>query len=122
MRRVAAWFLVVAGALVLAGCEDVQQRSARRSVETYLRALPDEGGYDVGTTRCTTSARMGFVNVIATSGFVCLTHRRNGICDRFQILNFAPAPLQVPDHVTLRSVNMALELEILSYELMNRRP
>ena len=38
------------------------------------------------------------------------------------ILNFAPAPLQVPDHVTLRSVNMALELEILSYELMNRRP
>ena len=36
------------------------------------------------------------------------------------ILNFAPAPLQVPDHVTLRSVNMALELEILSYELVNR--
>ena len=37
------------------------------------------------------------------------------------ILNFAPAPLQVPDHVTLRSVNMALELEILSYELVSRR-
>jgi hypothetical protein len=27
----------------------------------------------------------------------------------------------VPDHVTLRSVNMALELEILSYELVNKR-
>jgi redox-sensing transcriptional repressor len=37
------------------------------------------------------------------------------------ILNFAPAPLQVPDHITLRSVNMALELEILSFELVNRR-
>ena len=37
------------------------------------------------------------------------------------ILNFAPAPLQVPEHVTLRSVNMALELEILSYELVNKR-
>jgi redox-sensing transcriptional repressor len=37
------------------------------------------------------------------------------------ILNFAPASLQVPDHVTLRSVNMALELEILSYELTNKR-
>ena len=35
------------------------------------------------------------------------------------ILNFAPAPIQVPAHVTLRSVNMALELEILSYALVN---
>ncbi len=35
------------------------------------------------------------------------------------ILNFAPTPLTVPSHVTLRSVNMALELEILSYALTN---
>ena len=35
------------------------------------------------------------------------------------ILNFAPAPLNVPAGVTLRSVNMALELEILSYALVN---
>src|SRR6185437_11634996 len=35
------------------------------------------------------------------------------------ILNFAPAPLTVPAGVTLRSVNMALELEILSYALVN---
>ena len=35
------------------------------------------------------------------------------------ILNFAPAPLSVPKGVTLRSVNMALELEILSYALVN---
>ena len=33
------------------------------------------------------------------------------------VLNFAPAPLQAPEGVTLRSVDMALELEILSYAL-----
>lgn len=33
------------------------------------------------------------------------------------VLNFAPAPLHAPDGVTLRSVDMALELEILSYAL-----
>lgn len=36
------------------------------------------------------------------------------------ILNFANTPLHVPPGVTLRSVNMALELEILSYALVNR--
>ena len=36
------------------------------------------------------------------------------------ILNFASTPLHVPPHVTLRSVNMALELEILSYALVTR--
>ena len=49
-----------------------------------------------------------------------------GVADRLvkagvrAILNFAPVPLQVPAHVTLRSVNMALELEILSYALVNQ--
>ena len=36
------------------------------------------------------------------------------------ILNFAPAPLTVPSHVALKHVNMALELEGLSYALTNR--
>lgn len=35
------------------------------------------------------------------------------------ILNFAPSPISVPPNVTLRSVNMALEMEILSYALVN---
>jgi redox-sensing transcriptional repressor len=35
------------------------------------------------------------------------------------ILSFAPAPLQVPEDVTLRAVNMATELEILTYALTN---
>ncbi|MGH7560372.1 MAG: redox-sensing transcriptional repressor Rex [Gemmatimonadales bacterium] len=36
------------------------------------------------------------------------------------ILNFAPVQLQVPDHVTVKTVNLVLELEALSYILANR--
>jgi redox-sensing transcriptional repressor len=36
------------------------------------------------------------------------------------ILNFAPISLQVPADVSVRNVNMALELEGLSFELTNR--
>lgn len=35
------------------------------------------------------------------------------------ILNFAPTKLTVPAHVTVKTVNMALELEGLSYALVN---
>jgi redox-sensing transcriptional repressor len=35
------------------------------------------------------------------------------------ILNFAPTKLEVPPHVTVKTVNMALELEGLSYALVN---
>jgi redox-sensing transcriptional repressor len=35
------------------------------------------------------------------------------------ILNFAPAQLQVPPDVTLKNVNMAMELESLSFSLTN---
>ncbi len=35
------------------------------------------------------------------------------------ILNFAPAHVTVPSHVTLKSVNMAMELEGLSFALTN---
>ncbi len=36
------------------------------------------------------------------------------------ILNFAPVKLDVPDDVTVKSVNLALELEVLSYALTDR--
>ena len=36
------------------------------------------------------------------------------------ILNFAPVQLSVPDDVALKSVNLTLELETLSYALRNR--
>jgi redox-sensing transcriptional repressor len=38
------------------------------------------------------------------------------------ILNFAPAHIKVPSDVTLRSVNMAMELEHLSFSLANKGP
>ena len=36
------------------------------------------------------------------------------------ILNFAPVQLNVPHDVVVKTVNLALELETLSYELTNR--
>jgi redox-sensing transcriptional repressor len=36
------------------------------------------------------------------------------------ILNFAPAPLQVPEDVSLKNVNLALELEALSFALASQ--
>jgi NADH/NAD ratio-sensing transcriptional regulator Rex len=36
------------------------------------------------------------------------------------LLNFAPIQLQVPPDVTLKNVNMAMELEGLSFALTNR--
>lgn len=38
------------------------------------------------------------------------------------ILNFAPAQITVPAHVSLKSVNMAIELEGLSFALTNNFP
>jgi redox-sensing transcriptional repressor len=35
------------------------------------------------------------------------------------VLNFAPAQLHAPDHVTVKTVNMAMELEGLSFALTN---
>jgi redox-sensing transcriptional repressor len=36
------------------------------------------------------------------------------------ILNFAPVQLSVPEDVEVKTVNLALELETLSYALTNR--
>ena len=41
-------------------------------------------------------------------------------CGITAILNFAPVQLQVPDSVTVKTVNLVLELEALSYVLGNR--
>jgi redox-sensing transcriptional repressor len=41
-------------------------------------------------------------------------------CGVKAILNFAPVPLTVPADVEVKTVNMALELETLSYALANR--
>ena len=42
-------------------------------------------------------------------------------CGVQAILNFANIKLSVPDSITVKNVNMALELEVLSYALRNQR-
>jgi hypothetical protein len=85
MRRVAAGLALIALVLLVAGCEDARQRSARESLQTYLRGLPNEGGYRVDATRCSPSGRVAFVNVVATTLFICVVHRTDGVCDRFDV-------------------------------------
>ncbi len=41
-------------------------------------------------------------------------------CGITAILNFAPVQLQVPETVAVKTVNLVLELEALSYILANR--
>ncbi len=41
-------------------------------------------------------------------------------CGVAAILNFAPVPLQVPDAVAVKAVNLVLELEALSYALASK--
>jgi redox-sensing transcriptional repressor len=59
--------------------------------------------------------------VLVTPGEVA-----QGVTDRLvalgvkAILNFAPVQLSVPDDVVVKTVNLALELETLSYALANR--
>jgi len=43
-------------------------------------------------------------------------------CGVRALLNFAPVTLRVPPHVAVTNVNMALELEALSYALNGRSP
>ena len=49
-----------------------------------------------------------------------------GVCDRLVsggvqcILNFAPVVLQVPDHVEVRKVDLAVEMQILSFHVARR--
>ena len=48
------------------------------------------------------------------------------VCDRLvaggvhSIVNFAPVVLQVPDHVEVRKVDLAVELQILSFHVARR--
>ena len=77
MRRAAA--VLAAAALLLAGCgEDADQHAARVAVE---RAVPD-----AGRVHCTRNARIGYVNAIRTSLYVCLVRRSGDSCDAYDAL------------------------------------
>jgi hypothetical protein len=69
----------------LAGCGDASERGAREAVQTYLRRLPDEGGYDADRVRCTPSARVVLDPVRTTRAFCAAPRRDGGDCDWFRV-------------------------------------
>jgi redox-sensing transcriptional repressor len=72
---------------------DTELKGALQGIEIAIVAVPAE-------------AAQGVVNRLVAAGVRA-------------ILNFAPTKLSVPDHVAVKTVNMALELEGLSYALVN---
>ncbi|NOT07492.1 MAG: redox-sensing transcriptional repressor Rex [Gemmatimonadales bacterium] len=62
---------------------------------------------DIGAVVTPAEAAQGVADRLVASGITA-------------ILNFAPVQLQVPEHVTVKTVNLVLELEALSYVLANR--
>lgn len=68
------------------------------------------------------SAREVTIGVIATP-----TQGAQEVCDRLVaggvtcILNFAPVVLQVPEHVEVRKVDLAVEMQILSFHVARRQ-
>jgi redox-sensing transcriptional repressor len=70
---------------------ELQETLAREAIDIVIVAVPGE-------------AAQGVVDRVVAAGVKA-------------ILNFAPAKLDVPSHVALKSVNMAMELEALSYAL-----
>lgn len=62
----------------------------------------------------------GAIGVLATPGRVAQTCADELVgLGVSSILNFAAAPLDVPAHVTVRKVDLGLELQILSYHAQN---
>lgn len=76
---------------------------------------------DVAGLEAALAAHPVDIGVIVTPG-----EQAQAVADRLvrsgvqAILNFAPAQLTLPDSVSLKTVNLALELEALSYALTNR--
>ncbi len=72
--------------LVAAGCgEDAQQQRAREALQAHLRTLPGDGGYRVESAHCASSPRVGYVNVVTISRFVCAAQNVSGGCDWFRV-------------------------------------
>jgi redox-sensing transcriptional repressor len=79
--------------------------------EEELEAALTAGGIDIVIVAVPSSAAQSVVDRVVSAGV-------RGI------LNFAPTKLDVPPGVALKNVNMAMELEALSYALVNsgKRP
>ncbi|HYW32060.1 MAG TPA: redox-sensing transcriptional repressor Rex [Gemmatimonas sp.] len=82
------------GDAIVRSMKDLVQDVKREDALIAVLAIPAEGAQDV-------------VDVVIDAGIRA-------------ILNFAPAQIAVPPHVSLKSVNMAMELEGLSFALTNK--
>ena len=67
-----------------------------------LEDVVRSGGVSIGVIATPAGAAQDVCNALVAAGVT-------------SILNFAPAVLQVPDGVDLRKVDLALELQILSF-------
>jgi len=84
-RRLAAVVALTAVVAGLAGCADASERDAREAVQTYLRRLPDEGGYQADRVRCTHGGRIVLDPVRTTRAFCAAPRQLGGDCDWFRI-------------------------------------
>lgn len=126
------WRVAVVGAgkigKALLGYQDFKRQGF--SIEAVFDADGDKVGQEWHGLRILPDAELekvladGFdIAIVAVPGEVA-----QSVVDRVvsvgvrAILNFAPVKLRVPEGVALKSVNMALELEGLSFALANAQP
>jgi redox-sensing transcriptional repressor len=76
----------------------------------HVRAIPEvcrERGVTIGMVATPGQAAQGVCDLLVRAGVSC-------------ILNFAPVVLQVPEHVEVRKVDLAVELQILAFHVARR--
>jgi hypothetical protein len=85
-RRIAGAAAGVCVAVLLAGCgaEDAQQEAAREEVQSHVRSLGADAGYDTEQVHCTDAASTWFRDV-ETDVFICAVRRTAGGCDWFEV-------------------------------------
>ncbi len=125
------WDVVIVGAGNLGSALSTYQGFGSRgiSIAAVLDTDPARIGTSVGGVEVESFDRLAdivrersvSIAVVATPG-----EAAQGVADALveagvtSILNFAPAVLQVPDHVELRKVDLSIELQILAYHEQRR--
>lgn len=125
------WRVIIVGAgkigSALAGYRGFQQRGFRiigaydTSAEKVGRRLDGVTIHDLSALEGDIARERPDIAILAVPG-----EEAQPVVDRLvragvrAILNFAPVQLQVPNDVALKTVNMAIELEGLSFALTNR--
>jgi len=78
-----------------------------RDIATLAADAPREQ-YDIAVLAVPVDRAQAIADLVVATGITA-------------ILNFAPVPLRLPASVTVKTVNMTMELELLSYALAHRR-